>query len=321
MVVLHVCVLVGSPQTIIDEMSTSQVHTDKYDSSEVELYSDNNTSEPTKQAFFFPTIKKYLSSETPGKNVLDVGCGIGDWTKYVAECGAKSVDGFDISAEMVKLSKQATEDLNNVSICVGDVTNMPYGDERFDIVLSFYITCVLHKEAFTKSFVELYRVLVPGGKAVVLNLVRSAFDVMFLNENTDKEMVEKTIETALALLPFYPTSQQINEALADLHNVVLVTFALDSTGHFYRVTDVSQLTNGQMVWIKTQIMVFPDYYYSVDFINEQIKAAGLCIDYIEHYFTEERRISYNNSKPRIKLEKAITEDPPFLLYHLSKPIN
>jgi len=306
---------------VINKMSINQVHADKYDSSEVELYSDNNTNEPTKLAFFFPTIKKYLSSMAPGKIVLDIGCGTGDWTKYAAECGAKSVDGFDISEEMVKLSKQATVGLNNVSICVGDVSSMPYDVERFEVALCFYITCVLHKEAFIKNFAELYRVLVPGGKAVVLNLVRSAFDVMFLKENADQAIIQKTIETALASLPCYPTNQQINEALVDLYDVVLVTFALDSTGYLYRVTDVNQLTNGQVVWIKTQIMVFPDYYYSIDFIDEQIKAAGLCIDYIEHYFTEERRVSYNNSKPRIKLEKAITEDPPFLLYHLSKPIN
>ncbi|XP_065905049.1 uncharacterized protein [Dysidea avara] len=302
-------------------MSTDQVHADKYVSTEVELYSVNNTSEPTKQAFFFPTIKKYLSSEAPGKKVLDIGCGTGDWTKYAAECGAKSVDGFDISEEMVELSKQATAGLINVTICVGDATNMTYGNNRFDIALSFYITCVLHKEAFTTHFTELHRVLVPGGKAVVLNLARSAFDVMFLKEHTDQVMVEKNIKTALETLPRNPTNQQINEALADLHDVVLVTFTLDSTGHLYRVTDVNQLTNGQVVWIKTQIMVFPDYYYSADYINEQIKTAGLSIDYIEHYFTEERRISYNNSKPRIKLERYITEDPPFLLYHLSKSSN
>ena len=303
------------------EMATGQTHEEKYDSFEVQLYHENNASEPTKQAFFFPTIKKYLLSKVSGKKVLDVGCGTGDWTKFAAECGAESVDGFDISEQMVELSKQATKSLSNVTVVFGDVASMPYGDNTFDIAFSFYITCVLQKEAFIKHFTELYRVLARGGKAVVLNFARSAFDVMFLTDSCNQVAIEKRVETALSTLPCYPSNQQINEILAEFHEIVISMFALDKTGRLYRVTDTNHLIDGQAVWMKTKIMVFRDYFYSADFINEQIKAAGLCVDYTEHYFTEEKRILYNCSNPKIKLEKAITADPPFLLYHLSKPVN
>jgi len=73
--------------------------------------------------------------------------------------------------------------------------------------------------------------------------------------------------------------------------------------------------------MKTKIMVFRDYFYTADFIDAQIEVAWLCLDYIEHYCTEERRIVYNSSNAKIKLGKAITMSPPFLLYHLSKPVN
>ena len=45
------------------------------------------------------------------------------------------------------------------------------------------------------------------------------------------------------------------------------------------------------------------------------------IDNIESYYNEERRIVYNSSNPEIELDKAITDTPPFVMYHLSKPAN
>jgi len=60
-IIIFLCSCVDS------EMTTDQTHAEKYDSTEVKLYLENNTSEPTKLAFFFPAIKKYLSSEAPGK--------------------------------------------------------------------------------------------------------------------------------------------------------------------------------------------------------------------------------------------------------------
>ena len=68
-------------------------------------------------------------------------------------------------------------------------------------------------------------------------------------------------------------------------------------------------------------MTFADYFYDDDFLQQQIKAAGLNIDNIENYYTEERRVAYNNTNPEIKLDKAITDTPPFVMYHLSKPVN
>ena len=68
-------------------------------------------------------------------------------------------------------------------------------------------------------------------------------------------------------------------------------------------------------------MTFANYFYDDDFLQPQIKAAGLSIDSIESYYTEERRVAYNNTNPTMKLDKSLTDTPPFVLYHLSKPVN
>ena len=66
-------------------------------------------------------------------------------------------------------------------------------------------------------------------------------------------------------------------------------------------------------------MTFAAYYYDDQFFQEQIKAAGLELDKIENYYTEERRIAYNSTNPEIELDKTIINTPPFVMYHLSKP--
>ena len=58
-----------------------------------------------KKAFFGPTIEKILETEAPGKRILDIGCGTGDWSYQAAQYGAKSVNGFDKEGKMVELAK------------------------------------------------------------------------------------------------------------------------------------------------------------------------------------------------------------------------
>ena len=91
--------------------SSDQIHRDKYNSVEVELFAAKFKQEPTNAAFLFPAAKEYLANHASGKKVLDIGCGTGSWVKYAAECGAKSVDGFDISVDMVQIAKQTTASL------------------------------------------------------------------------------------------------------------------------------------------------------------------------------------------------------------------
>ena len=55
----------------------------------------SNDKVPEKQAYFIPAVTQYLTSEVPGKKVLDIGCGPGDWSLLAATCGAQSVDGFE----------------------------------------------------------------------------------------------------------------------------------------------------------------------------------------------------------------------------------
>ena len=290
-----------------------------YGYEEVKLYGEKSAK--VKNAFFDPTIGKFLESEAPGKRILDIGCGTGDWSYQAAQYGAKSVDGFDKEEEMVKVAKQATSQFNTVSIQLGDIMNMPYDDNTFDIALSIYVTCALPIETLSKHFSELHRVLVPGGKALVLNHSSPVYQRMYLTEGAKEEVVQKKIDQILACIPDHPTQQQINEAFEDLHEVVCVCFAYNKNGSMFQVKDVNQLVTGQVVLFKTCIMVFTNFYYNDQFLVDQTTEAGLHIDKIEIVHTEERRTIHNIQNPEATFSKDVVDHPFCLLYHISKPLN
>ena len=220
---------------------------------------------------------------------------------------------------MVELAKQATSEFRRVKIQLGNVMNMPYDDNTFDIALSLYVTCELPVEILPKHFKELYRVLVPGGKALVLNLSNSAFQMMYLTNEANRVVVQEKIDQTLASIPNHPTQEQISKTFKDFHEVVGLSFAYDQNGSLFQVKDMNQLANGCTIVRKSFMTTFPGIYYDEKFLANQTTAAGLLIDQIENVFTEERRIVHNIQNPEMTCSKDIVEHPYCLLYHLSKP--
>ena len=286
----------------------------------VQSFAKKNKRDVLIQAFTYPALKDFLIKEAPGKKLLDIGCGSGDWACLAIECGAASVDGFDIQEEMVELAQQATAQHNSVKVCIGDVMKMPYNDNSFDVAISIFVTCNLPIVKMTKHFEELYRVLVPGGKALVLNLSNPAFQTLSLTVGADEVVVRKKIDKALEVLPTYPSQVQVNKAFEELVEVLRGCFTTDECGSVFLVNNVDQLMNGQSVWCKTQILPFPNYFYDDSYITDITEASGLHIDHVENFCTEERRIAFNNANPKARISKQITQNPYALMYHLLKPM-
>ena len=289
-------------------------------SSGVKTFAKNNKRNALMQAFVYPALREFLIAEAPGKKILDIGCGSGDWACLAAECGAKSVDGFDIQEGMIELAKQATAQYSSVSICVGDVMDMPYDDNAFDVAISIFVTCNLPIEVLTKHFEELDRVLVPGGKALVLNLSNPAFQTLSLTAGANKVAVKDKIDQALKRLPKFPTQLQVNKAFEGLNEILRGCFTKDESGSVFLVDNMHQLTIGQSVWSKTQILPFPNYFYDDQYINDITTASGLQVDYVENFCTEERRMAFNGMNPEMGISETITKNPYALMYHLSKSI-
>ena len=299
----------------MEQSQETASHVVRYGPEEVKSFAERSAK--LKNAFFGPTIGKFLETEAPGKRILDIGCGTGDWCYQAARYGAMSVDGFDKVEKMVELAKQATSQFNTINIRLGDIMTMPYDNNTFDIAISIFVTCELPVKMLTNHFKELHRVLVPGGKALVLSLSNPSFQNNLI-DGANEVAVQKKIDQILACIPDHPTQQQMSKAFEDLHDVVCICFAYDKNGSLFHVKNVNQLINGQPVVRKTYITTFPDFYYDDQFLVDQTTAAGLHIDKIENPFTEERQIAHNTLNPKVPFSKDVVDHPLYLLYHLSK---
>ena len=288
---------------------------DSYCTDDFETYAGKIKKDLERQTFLHPVIQTFLKTEAPGKKVLDIGCGPGNWCLEAVKCGATTVDGFDIQKGMVEIAQRATAQYSSVNIRVGDVMDMPYDDNTFDVAISILITCNLPTEALKRHFEELNRVLIPGGKALVHNLSSAAFQTMYLFNDDDEASLKALFEQ---ILQSHKVSSlaEIADVLEKSGRVVRVCFTKDKNDYMFPVTSTRQLANGQVMWFKTERMTFPNYYYTDEYLANQIVAAGLSIHEIINPYTEERRMIYNHSNPEKQLSKTIIQHPPSLLYYV-----
>jgi ubiquinone/menaquinone biosynthesis C-methylase UbiE len=106
-------------------------------------------------------------------HILDVGCGLGGATRFVADNYGSRVTGIDLSQEYtetgealsnwVKLDKQIT-------LQQGSALSMPFEDETFDGGYMLHVGMNIEDKAVL--FTEIYRVLRPGATFGVYDIMR-----------------------------------------------------------------------------------------------------------------------------------------------------
>jgi ubiquinone/menaquinone biosynthesis C-methylase UbiE len=118
---------------------------------------------PWRNQVLWPTIRSLLP-EVAGKDVLDVGCGDGTYSTWLADRGAEVV-GIDVSQEMVRTARETYGD--HAEFRQADITNsLSFAeDQDFDLVLCQHVFS--HLEDLNDPLAEFARVLKPGGVVVV----------------------------------------------------------------------------------------------------------------------------------------------------------
>ncbi|MFC1532845.1 class I SAM-dependent methyltransferase [Thermodesulfobacteriota bacterium] len=140
---------------------------------------------------FLPTALKWKKI---GYNTfLDLGCGIGRHTLYMAKIGF-NVFAFDLSVDgLSKLAKEAKLQELNIDIKNGDMLNLPYDNNFFDCLLAFHSIYHTDFEGLGKVIYEIGRVLKKNGEMfITLNSKENDAWKIFSDRKIDEYTLIKT---------------------------------------------------------------------------------------------------------------------------------
>lgn len=115
--------------------------------------------------------KKVVKSIVKAKpqTILDIATGTGDLAIQMANATNAQITGFDLSAGMLEVGRKkvATQNLQDrIKMIQGDAENMPFKDNTFDCITVAF--GVRNFENLQKGLDDIYRVLKPGGKFIIL---------------------------------------------------------------------------------------------------------------------------------------------------------
>lgn len=121
-----------------------------------------------------PLIMKYCCLR-PGMKLLDVGCGTGCFTRYLAEGGENlKIIGIDNDALFIKQAQVTAQNkglTSGLEFIVGDACELPFLENSFDAVASHtFLTSVEDPKG---ALAEMMRVTKPGG--IIISITAMSF--------------------------------------------------------------------------------------------------------------------------------------------------
>lgn len=136
-----------------------------------------------------------------GKNILDVGCGVGTLTIKIATVNTDAlVHGIDLQEslmEQCRLNSQI-EGVNNTKFVAASAYELPFEQGCFDSITCFFM--LHHLEDVPRALKDIRRVLKPGGEVFAAEPIDHFHDVqrypedwkkLFLDAGYDIEIYEK----------------------------------------------------------------------------------------------------------------------------------
>ena len=178
-----------------------------------------------------------LASLQPGQTVLDLGSGAGLDCFFAAKKVGESghVIGVDMTPEMIDRATSSAKrlKLENVEFRQGYLEDLPVESNTVDVIIS---NCVINLAPDkSRVFAEAFRVLKPGGKLAVSDIVTDgplpervkkslsawAGCVAGAVEATDYiGMMEAVGFTGISIVPVYFDKETIDSAIHDMKDVI-----------------------------------------------------------------------------------------------------
>lgn len=88
------------------------------------------------------------------KNILEVGCNIGNQLGLLQRQGFKNLHGIEIYPQAVEQAKTHTK---NINIITGSAFDLPYKEKYFDLVFTAGVLIHINPDNLKKAMSEIYR--------------------------------------------------------------------------------------------------------------------------------------------------------------------
>ena len=136
----------------------------------------------------------------PGEKILEAGCGTGNLAIKIKERGG-DVIGLDNCKEALEIYKKKDP---SAKVVLADLREkLPFPDNYFDKIACNNTLYVIPKEKQLDVLEELYRILRPGGKLVIVNPIKKGKPLKIylkgIKQSTEKKGFLKTFKDIISM--------------------------------------------------------------------------------------------------------------------------
>ena len=147
--------------TVDERLATVRTTYDAVAESYAKLLPDASFEAPTDRGMI-EAFATYVTDGTRGP-VVDAGCGTGRMTRMLASQGVP-ISGIDVSAGMIDVARRTYPEL---SFEIAGLSDLPFADGQLGGVFAWYSIIHSPPTELPRIFAEFFRVLAPGGYALL----------------------------------------------------------------------------------------------------------------------------------------------------------
>jgi len=105
------------------------------------------------------TLDEILNKDRQIRNVIDVGCGMGNFTlELINRNKFKKIIGIDFLKETLDIARGNKKYFGNVDFIQGNLLDLPFKNRSFDLTVCLNVLHHVHKEDFNTAIDELTRI-------------------------------------------------------------------------------------------------------------------------------------------------------------------